>query len=185
MKSYIRAKRLSVRGAPVFLHWSVLVVIGGCLATALSDPVVAIVAALSYFSVILVHEYGHAWVAARLGYRVYSIKLSVIHGECVYDCGYEDARDAALIAWGGPIAQFAVAAIVWPISFVPIVGESDVFGPFLAFLGYLGPLVALANLAPSPYLDGSKAWPLIPMLWDDLRRRRKKPRRRAGLKVVK
>lgn len=45
-----------MRGAPVFLHWSVLVVIGGCLTMAASDPLTAGVAAASYFSVILIHE---------------------------------------------------------------------------------------------------------------------------------
>jgi Zn-dependent protease len=144
------------------------------------------VAALSYFSVIFVHEFGHAFVANKLGYRVQSIKLSVIHGECAYECGYEDARDTALIAWGGPLAQFAAAILVWLIASIPTVGESDLFGPLVAFLGYLGPLLALVNLAPSPSLDGSKAWPLIPMLWRDLRgRRKKKPRSRAGFKIVK
>lgn len=185
MKSYVPAKRLSICGAPVLLHWSVLVVIGGCLATALSDPVVAVVAAGSYFGVILVHEYGHAWVARKLGYDVYSVKLSVIHGECAYESGYESARDAALIAWGGPMAQFAVAIPIWLLSLVPAVDESDVFGPFMAFFGYVGPLVAMVNLAPSPRLDGSKAWALIPMLWRDAKRPRKKRRVRSGLKVVK
>lgn len=169
----------------MFLHWSVLIVLGGCLATAISDPLVAAIAAASYFSVILVHEYGHAWVATKLGYRVHSIRLSVIHGECVYECGYENAREAALIAWGGAAAQFAVAVIVWLMALVPVIDESDVFGPLIAFLGYLGPMLALVNLAPSPYLDGSKAWPLVPILWRDLRPRRKKPRARSGFKVVK
>ena len=111
MKNYVRAKRLNVRGAPVFLHWSVLVVMGGCLAMAVSDPVVAIVAAASYFSVILIHEWGHAFVASRLGYEIDSIRLSIIHGECIYDASYETAREAALVAWGGPLAQFAAAAM--------------------------------------------------------------------------
>jgi Zn-dependent protease len=186
MKNYVRVKRLNVFRAPVFLHWSVLVVLGGCLATALSDPIVAVIAAVSYFSVIFVHECGHAFVASKLGYRVLSIKLSVIHGECLYECGYEDARDTALIAWGGPLAQFAVAILVWLIALIPTVGESDAFGPLVAFLGYVGPLLALVNLAPSPHLDGSKAWQLIPIVWRDLRsRRKKKPRSRGGLKVVK
>ena len=52
MKNYVRAKRLNVCGAPVFLHWSVLVVMGGCLAMAVSDPIVAIVAAAVAASVI-------------------------------------------------------------------------------------------------------------------------------------
>lgn len=169
----------------MFLHWSVLVVIGGCLAASVANPLVAVIAAASYFGVILVHEYGHAWVARRLGYDVDSIKLSVIHGECVYECGHEDARDSALIAWGGPLAQFVVAAPVWMLSFVPVVSQSDIFGPFIAFFGYIGPLLALVNLAPSPGLDGSRAWQLIPMLWRDLKRSPKKPRRRSGFRVVK
>jgi Zn-dependent protease len=185
MKNYVRAKRLNVFGAPVFLHWSVLVVVGGCLAMAASDPVVAIVAVASYFSVILVHELGHAVVAWKLGCEIGSIKLSVIHGECIYEGSHVTARDAALIAWGGPLAQFAVAAVVWTLSFIPTVGESDLFGPLLVFLGYLGPLVAVINLAPRSDMDGTVAWPLIPMLWRDFQARKKKPRSRTKFKVVK
>ena len=185
MKHYFQARRLNVCGAPVFLHWSVLVVVGGCLATCVADPLLAVIAAVSYFSVILIHECGHAWVARRLGYRVYSIKLSVIHGECAYEGGYNDAKEAALVAWGGPLAQFAVAVPVWMLSFVPAVDRADFFGPFIAFFGYIGPLMALVNLAPSPGLDGSRAWPLIPMWWRNLKRRPKQSRSRSGLKIVK
>jgi Zn-dependent protease len=158
---------------------------GGCLAMAVSDPLVALVAAVSYFSVILIHEFGHAFAASKLGYEVDSIRLSVIHGECHYDGSYETAREAALIAWGGPLAQFAAAAVVWLISVVPAVDQSDFFGPALVFLGYVGPLVALANLAPGAEMDGTKAWPLIPMLWQDLLSRKKTSRGRAKFKVVK
>ena len=185
MRNYVRAKRLNVCGAPVFLHWSVLVVMGGCLAMAVSDPIVAIVAAASYFSVILIHESGHAFVASRLGYEVDSIRLSVIHGECIYDASYETSREAALIAWGGPLAQFAAAALVWSLSLIPVVNESDLFGPPLVFLGYVAPLVALANLAPGSEMDGVRAWPLVPMLWRDLRGRKKRPGSRARFKIVK
>ncbi|MDY6945044.1 MAG: hypothetical protein SXG53_04945 [Pseudomonadota bacterium] len=185
MKNYVRAKRLNVCGAPVFLHWSILVVMGGCLAMAASNPIVAIVAAVSYFSVILIHEWGHALVASRLGYEIDSIRLSILHGECVYDASYETAREGALIAWGGPLAQFAAAAIVWSLSFIPVLDQSDFFGPPLVFLGYVGPLVALVNLAPGLEMDGTKAWPLLPMLWHDFRRRKKPRRRGAKFKVVK
>lgn len=64
-------------------------------------------------------------------------------------------------------------------------GESDVFGPPIVFLGYVGPLVAVVNLAPGSDMDGTAAWPLIPMLWRDLQGRRKKPRDRAKFKVIK
>jgi Zn-dependent protease len=183
MKNYVRAKRPKVCGAPVFLHWSVLVVMGGCLAMAVSDPIVAIVAAAAYFSVILIHEFGHAFVASRLGYEIDSIRLSVIHGECIYDASYETAREAALIAWGGPLAQFAAAALVWSISLIPAMDGSDFFGPLIVFLGYVGPLVALANLAPGSEMDGTRAWPLIPMLWHDFLRRTKRTRSRARFKI--
>jgi Zn-dependent protease len=187
MKNYVRAKRLSVCGAPVFLHWSALVVIGGCLATAISDPLIALVATASYFGMIMVHEYGHASVASKLGYDVYSIRLSVIHGECTYDASHETAREAALIAWGGPMAQFLAAIAVWLLSLVPVVDEAEVFGPLRVFFGYVGPMLAIVNLAPSPHLDGSRAWSLIPMLWNDLslKGKKKKSRRPSRLKIVK
>jgi len=185
MNSYIRAKPLRMCGAPVFLHWSALLVMGGCLTLAVSDPIVAIVATVSYFSVILIHELGHAFAARRLGYQVVSVRLSLIHGECLYKGSHESARDAALIAWAGPLAQFAAAALVWSISPIPAVAQSDVFGPLLVFLGYIGPLVALVNLAPGADLDGTRAWPLIPMLWRDFLGRNRKHRSRSRLKVVK
>ena len=169
----------------MFVHWSALVVMGGCLAMAVSDPLVAIVAVVSYFSVILIHEFGHAFVAWKLGYEIDSIRLSVLHGECIYEASYETAREAGLIAWGGPLAQFAAAALVWSISLIPVVDQSDFFGPVIVFLGYVSPLVALANLAPGSEMDGTKAWPLIPMLWQDLLGRKKSPRSRGRFKVVK
>ena len=169
----------------MFLHWSVLAVVGGCLAMAVSDPVVALIAVVSYFSVILVHELGHAGVAWWLGYEIDFIKLSVIHGECCYQGSRVTAREAALIAWAGPLAQFAMAALVWTISFIPTVGGSELFGPVLVFLGYLSPLVALVNLAPGSGMDGTVAWPLIPILWRDWRGRKNKSRSRAKFKVVK
>lgn len=169
----------------MFLHWSVLVVMGGCLAMAFSNPLVAIVAAASYFSVILSHEWGHAFIASRLGYQIDSVRLSVIHGECIYDASYETTREAGLIAWGGPLAQFVAAVGVWSLSLIPAVDQSDFFGPPLVFLGYIGPLVALANLAPGAEMDGTRAWPLIPILWRDFLGRKKRPGHRAKFKVVK
>lgn len=90
--------------------------------------------------------------------------MAFLHGRCEYEMPDTQFEDA-LIAWGGVLAQLAIAV---PILIVATVfGDRDrgYAGPAVAFLGYVNLLMALVNLTPAEGLDGHLAWRAIPLLW--------------------
>jgi membrane-associated protease RseP (regulator of RpoE activity) len=142
------------------------------------------VAVAAYLSMLLIHEFGHQWVATRRGCSVLAIELYPIHGKCRFESPRSD-RDRSLIAWGGAAAQFLVALPL--ATFVILRGytQSQAMNAILAILGFMSPAVALFNLIPAGNLDGQAAWRLFA-----LRRvrggPRKEDRNRSGrLRAVK
>lgn len=159
-----------LRGVRVYVHWSVLVVVGLLALVSFSAPIYAAVSIASYLGIIVIHEVGHAWVARRLGCHVGAIRVAFLHGVCEYDAPYTEVDDV-LIAWGGVAAQLVVAI---PILIIATVFDRQDFGyaaPAIAFLGYVNVLIALVNLAPAPGLDGHLAWRAVPLLRQWLRAR--------------
>jgi Zn-dependent protease len=99
--------------------------------------------------------------AHRKHVRVLSIELYPIHGFCRFEMPWSKF-DHCVIAWGGVLAQVAVAIplLVW----IEVFGYSR-FDPIDAVLGILGPyslMVAAFNLLPIGRLDGRLAWAIIP-----------------------
>ncbi len=170
----------------MYIHWSALVVILLLMATSVKSPVLAVITVCSYFGIVLLHEAGHAFVAKQLGYRPIKISLGFLHGQCEYEAPYSKKHNS-IIAWGGVLAQIAVAIPLIVLSKETRVAEVYGFGPVVAFLGYISLMIALLNLAPSPFLDGAKAWSLLPILLSEWREKGKRKKRihRRNLKVVK
>jgi Zn-dependent protease len=160
---WLRLRRIRILGAVVYVHWSVLVVVGLLGLMSLANLLYGVVAIASYLSVIVIHEAGHAWMARRLGCRAEVIHIAFLHGSCEYEQAYSE-RDDILIAWAGVVAQLAVAL---PVLLVAMLLEEYDLGfaaPAVAFLGYWNVITALFNLAPAPGLDGHKAWRGVPLL---------------------
>jgi len=181
MRNYVDLKFLRIFGAPVRIHWAALVVVAGIFVLSLRTPILALIGICSYLAVILLHEAGHAFFARRLGYEVDEIRLGFFHGLCVHETS-DSAVDEALIAWGGVVAQLAVAIPLIVLAQLGVFSHVPGSGPIVAFLGYISALVALLNLAPSPGLDGSKAWKLIPIMWRARRAKRATPQKRGVVK---
>lgn len=156
--------------APIFVHWSVPALCIFLLGTGVSHIVTAAASVAAYLAMLLVHELGHEIVARRLGYRVGAIKIYPIHGSCWFETPNSRFHET-LIAWGGPVAQFAVAAPL--ATFVIVAGPTRIepIDAILAILGFFGPLIALLNLLPIAPLDGHKAWTVIPLTWHRVTRR--------------
>jgi membrane-associated protease RseP (regulator of RpoE activity) len=164
MRAWTRLRKVYVFGAPVWVHWSALFVVGLLFFLSLTSPIYAAVSIASYLSIIAVHEAGHAYIARRLGYRVTGIHIGIIHGLCEHErpeYGLEDV----LISWGGVAAQLCIAVPVLVIAWALGSRELYYFGPVVAFLGYVNLLVALANLAPAEGFDGKRAWRAVPLLF--------------------
>jgi hypothetical protein len=146
MQEYFRINKLQVFGAPIYVHWSVLASSAFILVAFWKDLIVLALALLCFFSIILIHEIGHAVIAHYLGYRVFEIRICLIHGVCEYSApNYE--WDEVKVSWGGVLAQMVVAIIVFTASSLGA-KQFDYFAPVLLFLGYYSLLVIPFNLMP-------------------------------------
>jgi Zn-dependent protease len=178
MQEYFRLGDFKIFGAPIDIHWSVMAVAFLLTISYFREPIAAIIAVISFFSIILVHEVGHAAVAHRMGCRVIGLKVCLIHGLCEYELPRYELEDV-LIAWGGVMAQLLIAMLVFTASSLGA-NHLPYFGPILVFLGYYSLLVIPYNLLPCRGLDGYKAWRVIPLYYNQLKRNSafKKPPRR-------
>jgi Zn-dependent protease len=160
-----------IGGVDVYIHWSIIAFGIVILAGVTQKATVTLFGMASYLGLLILHESGHLIMARRRGYQVYSMALYPIFGLASFEA--PDSRvDRALIAWGGVLAQFVVAA---PLTlYLALVGYTP-FEPLNAVLAILGGyslLVATFNLLPVRPLDGSKAWDLIPAWFEQRRMRR-------------
>jgi len=152
---------LRIRGVPVYLHWSVLLIAVLILFNVIHHPVGSLLGLAAYISVLLIHESGHLIAAQRMRCEVLSIQLYPIFGITKFETPWSKF-DHCVIAWGGVIAQAVVA--------LPIVGWVILFGytrfepinAVLALLGFFSLGVAAVNLLPIAPLDGATAWAIIP-----------------------
>jgi Zn-dependent protease len=147
-------------GVPVFIHWTAAAVIGLILLLSLSGGMPLLFLGAAYFTLILVHEFGHATLARRLGYRVFSVRLSPVHGWCTYEAPHS-RYDECLVAWGGVSAQATLllpAAALWSAA-----GSSlpNVLNLALGVFTYYNAAVILLNLTPVHPFDGATAWGLF------------------------
>jgi membrane-associated protease RseP (regulator of RpoE activity) len=143
------------------------------LAMSVQQPVSAAILLCSYFGIIFLHEAGHAYFAKRLGYRSFDVYLGAFHGLCRYEAP-RSKKDESIIAWGGVAAQIAIAMPLIVVAHFTSISEVPGFGPVVVFLGYFSAMIAIINLAPTPALDGGKAWSLIPILLAERRRPKSK-----------
>ncbi len=171
MRSYISLKRPKILGIGLHFHWSALLGVGVLFGALMRQPIHAVLAVSSYFSLILLHELGHALMARRFGYDASGIYIGVVHGLCEYDSPHY-LREEAAIAWGGVLMQLAVALPLSVLAQVTPLGVNSYFSTVAAILGHFSILMAVINLMPIPGLDGQLAWRLVPMLWRDFRDQR-------------
>lgn len=165
---YLLVPWLRIYTAPVFLHWSVGLFAGLCLIWAAEYGLYGVMATLCYLAIILIHEWGHAFVAHRLGLRVFAVQLGFFHGLCQFQKP-ADFLDEVKVAWGGVLAQFSVATLV--LLPLPLFGpDLGYYGPVVIFLGFFNLFIACGNLWPARRLDGKRAWKIVGLLW--ARRRR-------------
>ena len=154
---------MEIRGVDVYVHWTIFVIAAFMIVGALQRPALTLVGLVSYLSVLLIHETGHLLAAHRRRTEVLSIKLYPIFGITHFETPWSRV-DHCLIAWGGVLAQAAVA--------IPLLVWVEIFGftrfepvnAVFAILGFFSIGVALFNLLPIPPLDGATAWGLFPAL---------------------
>jgi Zn-dependent protease len=166
--SWLRLRGWKAFGADIYVHQYVLIASAALVVLAIKNSVLAITCLASYVAIIFAHEFGHAAIARHLGYEVTAIRVGLLHGRCEYEHP-DSAWEASLVSWGGVLAQFLIAALVFAVAGVISGSLSDYFGPIVIFLGYMNMVIAAMNLTPRAPFDGDLAWRIFPTILDKVR----------------
>lgn len=148
----------SFRGAPIRVHWTILVMM-----VVWSRFTFAPVFWLGFGLLILIHELGHALVVLRYGLGLTEIALHGAGGYCRHD-SYGTAFQESAVAWGGVLAQLALFGVVKLAEGVLGPPSSALTATLAYVFTDVNLWVAAFNLIPFEPLDGAKAWPLLGML---------------------
>lgn len=173
----------NLKGVPVKIHWSLSIILFLALIAGIFEFSL-IVGAISFWSIMLIHELGHMWFASRLGLDTLKIELYPIHGVC-HSLSADNDYHNSLVAWGGVAAQ---AVIFVPCMFIfSLYGEnlSWYINTPLIFLGYISAGIALFNLAPTKGFDGNTCWRAIPLYLKYRKPQEKEKPKKNHLKSVK
>jgi stage IV sporulation protein FB len=152
----------SIRGIPVHLSvWALALV--AWLAWSWGDPVQGALVGVGAILSVLIHELGHAVVAARYGLQP-SILLHALGGTTQHLRARTDGQDAWIIA-AGPLIQIGagfVAMLGWigAALLVPAVAAQPLFAGFMTGFLYVSLIWGAINLAPMWPLDGGKLFRL-------------------------
>jgi Zn-dependent protease len=126
---------------------------------------------LLMFGCVLVHEFGHAFMARQHGVRVHDVSLSAVGGVARMEQLPGESRAEMLIALAGPAANLALVTALTPIVlFIGVVSgfasledyALTVFSPSLAGLFttllYANVLIILFNMLPAFPMDGGRVF---------------------------
>ena len=119
---------------------------------------------LAFFLLVILHELGHAFVVRRVGGTVLSVELTAIGGCCNWS-GELTPLERSCVGWGGVGAQLLLlaAALAWRRVHGP--PTSTAMAQFAGVFIRTNLWLIAINLLPVAPLDGSEAWPLLPLLW--------------------
>ena len=164
-----------IAGISVGINWSWLIVfalIAWTLAVSifpstnpgLADGVyvaMAIIAALLFFTSLLLHEYGHALQARRDGMEIEGITLWLFGGVAKFRGMFPSAGAEFRIAIAGPLVSLLLGLLFLGIPM--LVGLPAVVDGVLFWLGSINLALLVFNLLPALPLDGGRI--LRSILW--------------------
>lgn len=126
---------------------------------------------LLVFGCVLVHEFGHAFMARQHGVRVHDVSLSAVGGVARMEQLPGESRAEMLIALAGPAANLALVTALTPVVlFIGVISgfasledyALTVFSPSLAGLFttllYANVLIIVFNMLPAFPMDGGRVF---------------------------
>ncbi len=171
-----------IAGIKVGLNWSWLVVFA-LITWSLSEAVfpsqnpgladgtylaMAVVAAVLFFTSLLLHELGHAIQARREGMEIDGITLWLFGGVASFKGSFPSAGAEFRIAIAGPLVSLVIGVAF--VGAALATSMSEAVDGVAAWLGYINIFLLLFNLLPALPLDGGRV--LRSALWgarDDFR----------------
>jgi len=128
----------------------------------LSYWITGLIAALSLFVSVLLHELAHSLVARARGMSVNSITLFLFGGVSNLQEEPEKPKIEFAMAIVGPLTSLALAGIFWGLTYTVGNKESQ-FAAVLSYLTIVNLVVAIFNLIPGFPLDGGRV--LRSIIW--------------------
>jgi Zn-dependent protease/CBS domain-containing protein len=156
-----------IAGIDLYMHATFVMLLGwvavGHLVQGhrLVDALAGVALILSVFTVVVLHELGHALVAKRFGIRTRDIMLLPIGGVARMDRMPDDPKQELLVAIAGPAVNVALAMILFGVvaaMSIPfgIYGLHLIGGPFLTKLMWINIGLAVFNMIPAFPMDGGR-----------------------------
>jgi Zn-dependent protease len=150
----------------VLIDWRRLGAGHGALAVLFTLVLVVLV-----FACVLLHEFGHAFMARQHGVRVHDISLSAVGGMARMENMPADPRAEMLIALAGPAANVALIVALVPLILLAGVVQGfssladyalTIFSPtptgLLTTLFYANLLIVAFNMLPAFPMDGGRVF---------------------------
>ena len=121
----------------------------------------ALVAALLFFTSLLLHEFGHALQARREGMEIEGITLWLFGGVAKFKGMFPSAGAEFRIAIAGPLVSLVLGVLFVLVAW--LVGAPEAVDAVAAWLGYINLMLLVFNLLPALPLDGGRV--LRSLLW--------------------
>ncbi|MFO0615407.1 MAG: site-2 protease family protein [Polyangiaceae bacterium] len=158
-------KLVRVFGIEIRVHvlFGLLVLWQAGAAFARTGTLGAVLASIAFvlllFSIIVLHELGHALAARRFGIRTLDITLLPIGGVARLERMPEKPRQELVVALAGPAVNVVLAAVLLAVHAAlgkPIVAVDLASPPLLTSLLYVNVALAAFNLLPAFPMDGGR-----------------------------
>ncbi len=139
--------------------------------------VMGVIAALSLFVSVLIHEMAHAVVAVRRGLPVPKITLFIFGGVSHLERQPRSAGEEFYIAAAGPLTSFGIALVTSLIGFAAH-GRNEYIEGLGIYLALQNTVLGVFNLVPGFPLDGGRVF--RSMVWKRTKSFRRATRIAAG-----
>ena len=155
------------RGIAVYMHATFLILIAFVVVShwsaghSLLKTLEGVGFILALFACVVLHEFGHALMAARYGIKTRDITLLPIGGLARLERMPEEPLQELWVALAGPAVNVVIAAalFVWlkfTASFAPLEQLTVTSGPFLDRLMVVNVVLVIFNMLPAFPMDGGR-----------------------------